>query len=82
MTVKDDGIGFDVAGLAPTGGFGLRGIRERVEILGGQVEILSSSEMGTWVQVVIPVSSEPEPARDTHRETTEARRRRRKAVDE
>jgi PAS domain S-box-containing protein len=33
MMVKDDGIGFDVAGLAPTGGFGLRGIRERVEIL-------------------------------------------------
>ncbi|ULA61433.1 MAG: hypothetical protein LZF60_330044 [Nitrospira sp.] len=82
MTVKDDGIGFDVAGLAPTGGFGLRGIRERVEILGGQVEILSSSETGTWVQVVIPASSEPEPARDTHREATAARRRRRKAVDE
>ena len=82
MTVKDDGIGFDVAGLAPTGGFGLRGIRERVEILGGQVEILSSSEMGTWVQVVIPVSSEPEPAGDTDREATAARRRRRKAVDE
>jgi len=82
MTVKDDGIGFDVAGLAPTGGFGLRGIRERVEILGGQVEILSSSETGTWVQVVIPVSSEPEPARITAHEATAARRRRRKAVDE
>jgi PAS domain S-box-containing protein len=82
MTVKDDGIGFDVAGLAPTGGFGLRGLRERVEILGGQVEILSSPKTGTWVQVVIPVSSEPEPARVTDHKATRSRRRRRKAVDE
>ncbi len=82
MTVKDDGIGFDVAGLTPTGGFGLRGIWERVEILGGYVEILSGSEAGTWVQVVIPVSSEPDPARVTDREATDWRRRRRKAVDE
>ncbi|MGC3972881.1 MAG: PAS domain S-box protein [Nitrospira sp.] len=80
MTVQDDGIGFDVAGLAPTGGFGLRGIRERVEILGGQVDILSSSDTGTRVHVVIPVS--PEPARNTHHDTTASRRRRRKAVDE
>ncbi|MCW5800271.1 MAG: PAS domain S-box protein [Nitrospira sp.] len=82
MTVKDDGIGFDVAGLAPTGRFGLRGIRERVEILGGQVDILSSSETGTWVQVVIPVSSEPEPAGETDHDATASRRRRRKAVDD
>ena len=82
MTVQDDGIGFDVAGLAPTGGFGLRGIRERVEILGGQVDILSSSETGTRVHVVIPVSSEPEPACETQHETTASRRRRRKTVDE
>ena len=82
MTVKDDGVGFDVAGLAPTGGFGLRGIRERVEILGGQVTILSSPETGTWVQVVIPVSSEPEPGRVTDHKATRSRRRRRKAVDE
>ena len=82
MTVKDDGIGFDVAGLTPTGGFGLRGIRERVEILGGHVEILSGSEAGTLVQVVIPVGSEPDPARVTNREATDWRRRRRKAGDE
>jgi signal transduction histidine kinase len=81
MMVKDDGIGFDVAGLAPTGGFGLRGIRERVEILGGEVEILSSAERGTWVQVVIPVGSEPEPACEAGLEATASRRQRRKAVD-
>ncbi len=82
MTVKDDGIGFDVAGLAPTGGFGLRGIRERVEILGGQVEIFSSPGTGTCVQVVIPVSSPPEPARGTGQGATVSRRPRRKAVHE
>lgn len=60
LTVKDDGIGFDVASLSPTAGFGLRGIRERVEILAGRVEIVSRPETGTSVHVLIPVSPEPE----------------------
>lgn len=82
MTVQDDGIGFDVGGLAPTGGFGLRGIRERVEILGGQVDILSTLDRGTWVQVMIPVGVESEPDLNLERKATTLRRRRRKGIDD
>ena len=57
LTVTDDGVGFDVAGLSPVGGFGLRGIRERVEILAGHVDISSGVDSGTTVQVRIPVGS-------------------------
>jgi signal transduction histidine kinase len=59
LTVTDDGVGFDVGALSPLGGFGLRGIRERAEILAGQVEISSGVDTGTMVQVRIPVSSTP-----------------------
>ena len=62
MTVKDNGTGFDVTKLFPTGGFGLRGIRERVEILAGQVEIVSSPESGTSVEVRIPVGQKSKEA--------------------
>jgi PAS domain S-box-containing protein len=57
-TVTDDGAGFDVAAtLGRTGepGLGLLGIRERVEALGGRVEIRSSPGQGTELTVSIPV---------------------------
>ena len=57
LTVTDDGVEFDVAGLSPLGRFGLRGIRERVEILAGHVEISSRVDSGTTVQVCIPVGT-------------------------
>ena len=46
--------GFDVE--APTGGFGLTGIRERISLAGGRLEILSS-EHGTSVLGVGAVGS-------------------------
>ncbi len=81
MTVQDDGIGFDVGGLAPTGGFGLRGIRERVEILGGQVDILSTRDSGTRVHVMIPVGVEPKPDSNRKQKATTLGRRRKKGID-
>ena len=41
-------------------GFGLRGIRERVEILAGRVEIHSRMDSGTTVEVCIPVGAVPD----------------------
>jgi signal transduction histidine kinase len=52
VVVRDDGAGFDTT--APTGGFGLIGIRERAELLDGTVQV-SSSGRGTTVTVVLPV---------------------------
>ena len=57
LEVEDDGVGF-LPGSAPSGGrrsFGLVGINERAELLGGTAEILSASGKGTRVIVVVSV---------------------------
>jgi signal transduction histidine kinase len=52
ILVEDDGDGFDPA---ETGrGFGLNGMRERVELLSGSIEIDSSPGEGTAVRATIP----------------------------
>jgi signal transduction histidine kinase len=58
VDVEDDGKGFDVEGVARREGrrpWGLMGIRERVEILGGTILIESSPGSGTHVEIRIPV---------------------------
>ena len=42
LEVEDDGRGFDSNGPAKNGRFGLVGMRERVELLGGKLEITST----------------------------------------
>ena len=51
VTVSDDGAGFDPN--APRAGFGLTGMRERVELLGGALEV-ESSAAGTRVAAALP----------------------------
>lgn len=53
--VEDDGQGFDPA-VDTEGSFGLVGMRERLALLGGRLEIESSSEAGTTVAAEVPVS--------------------------
>jgi glucose-6-phosphate-specific signal transduction histidine kinase len=53
IEVTDDGAGFD-AGAQP-GGFGLAGMRERVYLAGGSVEV-ESAKTGTAVRACLPVS--------------------------
>jgi signal transduction histidine kinase len=57
LTVRDDGRGFDAA--APVNGFGLVGMRERVALVGGSIEIESAPGEGTQVRAVLPVADEP-----------------------
>jgi len=52
LTVRDDGFGF-AAGQAP--GFGLRGMQERVQALGGEFAIESGNGCGTCVRIMIPL---------------------------
>ncbi|HZB23957.1 MAG TPA: GAF domain-containing sensor histidine kinase, partial [Gaiellaceae bacterium] len=51
--VEDDGVGF--LPRDDSGGVGLLGIRERVGLLGGRVEIESRPDAGTSVVVEVPV---------------------------
>jgi signal transduction histidine kinase len=53
VEIEDDGVGFDPD--AATDGFGLVGMRERVELAGGRFELSSSPGTGTKVQARIPV---------------------------
>jgi signal transduction histidine kinase len=53
IVVRDDGTGFDPG--SRTDGFGLLGMRERVELLHGSLDVESSPGEGTTVTAVLPV---------------------------
>ena len=57
LTVRDDGRGFTLGGqLGPDQGhFGLSGMRERIERLGGSLSIDSQPGSGTTVRAVVPM---------------------------
>jgi signal transduction histidine kinase len=56
VRVEDDGIGFDPA--RRHSGFGLRGMRERVALAGGTLELDSTSGgQGTRIRAVLPLRS-------------------------
>lgn len=57
--VKDDGVGFDQE-IEKDKSFGLIGMRERVEMLEGDLEIKSVIGDGTVIYIKIPLSESPE----------------------
>ena len=59
VRIRDDGVGFDPA--APTEGLGLTGMRERIGLLHGELEIASAGE-GTTVTAALPLRSQPRSA--------------------
>jgi signal transduction histidine kinase len=54
LVVKDDGRGFDVADRAGKG-YGLTGMHERVDALGGSLSIDSRPDEGAEVSVTLPI---------------------------
>ena len=60
--VRDDGVGFDTGTTRRrTSGLGLHGMRERVTLLGGSLDIESTPGWGTTVRARVPAP--PPPAR-------------------
>lgn len=57
--VQDDGKGFNIHSRRD--GWGLVGMRERVNLVGGCVEIQSEPEIGTQVEIRIPMPSKDGP---------------------
>jgi signal transduction histidine kinase len=55
--VRDTGLGFDPRVTAP--GAGLTGVRDRIETVGGRVEIVAAPGRGTTVAGVVPWPSRP-----------------------
>jgi signal transduction histidine kinase len=68
MDIEDDGIGFDLsdADYAVSGskGFGLFSVRERLQSLGGSMEIQSEPGRGTRVSIVLPLVCDIEDSGD------------------
>jgi len=62
LTIADDGRGFDLSQVATRreGGMGLMGMRERAELLGGTLRMVSRSGGGTRVEAMIPVGEGPD----------------------
>ncbi|HJQ09426.1 MAG TPA: sensor histidine kinase [Gemmatimonadaceae bacterium] len=60
--IEDSGVGFDpgnVSSTSTTARLGLRGIRERAELLGGSVDLETSPGGGTTLFVRIPIPAYP-----------------------
>ncbi|MBN1440869.1 MAG: sensor histidine kinase [Anaerolineales bacterium] len=59
LEVVDDGIGFNAAAEEDRAGhYGLIGLRERVRIAGGTLQILSAEGQGTSIAIRIPIPGE------------------------
>lgn len=56
ISVEDDGVGYDTHSVS--GGFGLFNIRERLEHIGGWIDVRSRSDEGTRVTISAPLDME------------------------
>jgi Signal transduction histidine kinase len=56
INIKDDGIGFDTKILEQQfGHYGILGMTERVEAIGGKITISSKKKAGTNINILIPI---------------------------
>ena len=62
LSVQDDGIGLTTLAKQKPGHYGLRGMRERVDGLGGSLQFESNGQHGTRVQLQIPLLVIPKSA--------------------
>ena len=66
-SVTDDGKGLpDASRLGPRGdglegGFGMSGMRERAELVGGELELVPAPQKGTMMRLSVPLAGRPAP---------------------
>ena len=66
LTVADDGVGFEAPDdleALPGGSFGLRGMRERAQLAGGDLSVESEPGEGCVISVWVPAGAPRAPAR-------------------
>lgn len=61
LELRDNGRGFDPAGKHD--GFGLLGMKERVEGMGGQITIQSANGEGAAILITLPLTDNPPPSK-------------------
>jgi signal transduction histidine kinase len=70
VSVTDDGKGPpETSRLGPRGdglegGFGMSGMRERAELVGGELEMVAAPERGTTVRLTVPLAGRPSTTSD------------------
>ncbi len=64
MEIRDDGVGFIPENVAGKGGLGLSGMSERVQRIGGMLQIESKPGEGTTLKVNIPIINNLEDSPD------------------
>lgn len=58
LIIKDQGIGFDPQQQVPEESFGILGMKERVQLLGGVMQIHSQPGAGTHISIIVPLEGE------------------------
>jgi signal transduction histidine kinase len=57
LIISDDGCGFDTSNQIADGHFGLIGMRERADEIGGVLTIQSAEQRGTQITIDVPLNS-------------------------
>jgi len=66
LRVADNGRGIEPEAIASNRSLGLLGMRERVALLGGQLDIRGLPGRGTTVRVTIPLTAPGTPPNPNH----------------
>ena len=64
LSIKDEGVGFDVEEAKKKSGLGLLSMQERVHLVRGHFHIESKPGAGTTVVAIVPISATPQPPLD------------------
>jgi len=58
VDLRDNGVGFDKSSVVSGGGFGLKGMRERIEKVGGHLAIETAPGKGTCISIEVPLRAQ------------------------
>lgn len=61
LQILDSGVGFDPKSTGSRGGLGLISMRERLNLLGGELLIESRPSGNTWIKACVPLKSSASP---------------------
>jgi len=56
LNISDNGKGFETKGSKENDGLGLKNIHSRVDLLGGQIDIMSEPGEGTQFKIILPIN--------------------------